>query len=97
MANGMNNLGLLRLMHDIMEMRCAACSFSVRGIPERHARLRACALCGAVMLPAKNYSASRRLPMGLGLLMGAFAASVDTSPLAAQEPDSFPGFARHHA
>lgn len=86
-------------MHDIVEMRCTACGFTVRGVHERTmARRRTCALCGLpAMAPRSNFSISRRLPMGMGLLMGAFAASLDVSPLEAAEPDATPGFARQHA
>ncbi len=82
-------------MHDIMEMQCRGCGFSVRGIPQRGIRARRCSLCDLPMAPRPNYSVSRRLPLGMGLLMGAFAASLDSSPLTAAEPAPVAGYARH--
>ena len=81
-------------MHELIEMRCRGCGFSLRGIPEERLELRACTLCGLSMEPSLNHAVSRPLPRGLGLLMGAFAASLDASPLLAREPRPVPGFAR---
>lgn len=81
-------------MHELIEMRCRGCGFSLPGIPEARLTARACTLCGCAMDPRPNLSVSRRLPRGLGLLMGAFAASLDASPLTAVEPRSMMGYAR---
>lgn len=82
-------------MHDLLEARCAACGFSLKGLDAlRVARERACRLCGGPLGVRSNLSVSRRLPAGTCLLMGAFAASLDASPLLAPEPPLAPGFAR---
>ena len=88
-------MGIVRTMHDILEARCAACGFSLKGLDEARAlRERACRMCGHPLAMRSNLSVSRRLPMGLGLLMGAFAASLDASPLLAPDAPPYPGFAR---
>ena len=83
-------------MHDLLEARCSACGFSLKGIDVLRARReRACTLCGGAMRMRSNLGVSRRLPAGTCLLMGAFAASLDASPLLAPEAPLTPGFARH--
>ena len=82
-------------MHDLLEARCAACGFSVKGLDVlRASRQRACALCGGRVTMRSNLNVSRRLPAGTCLLMGAFAASLDANPLLAPEAPLAPGFAR---
>lgn len=82
-------------MHDLLEARCAACGFSLKGLDAlRASRERACTLCGGPFRIRSNLGVSRRLPAGTCLLMGAFAASLDASPLLAPEPPLTPGFAR---
>lgn len=82
-------------MHELLEARCGACGFSLKGIDAIRARReRACALCGGPLVVRHNLSVSRRLPAGTLLLMGAFAASIDASPLDAYEAPPSPGFAR---
>lgn len=60
----------------------------------RAAAERACRMCGLPMRTRMNLGVSRRLPLGMQLLMGAFAASLDASPLLAPEHPPIPGFAR---
>lgn len=85
-------------MHDILEARCPACGFTVKGLDETRAqREPLCPMCGAPFAVRSNLSVSRRLPVGLGLLMGAFVASRDASPLMAREASTFPGFARRQS
>ena len=79
-------------MYDILEARCGACGFTLKGLGED--RTRTCRMCGLPMETRANLSISRRLPLGMGLLMGAFAASLDSSPLLAREDVPVPGFAR---
>lgn len=62
------------------------------GLPEP-----ACPFCGIVFSIRSNLSISRKLPVGLGLLMGAFVASVDASPLMATDAQPVPALARMHA
>lgn len=82
-------------MHDLLEARCSACGFSLKGIDVLRARReRACTLCGGAMKMRSNLGVSRRLPAGTGLLIGAFVASLDASPLLAPEAPPSPGFAR---
>ncbi|GEM_PF-4730451 len=81
------------LMHDILEAHCPACGFALRGVTD-DGRLHTCGLCGLPLATRQNYSIPRRLPVGMGLLMGAFAASHDSSPLLAANPAAVPGFAR---
>lgn len=83
---------VVSLMHDILEARCDACGFSMKGVADD--RRRVCGMCGLPLVTRPDLSIPRRLPVGLGLLMGAFAASVDASPLSAREPRPIPGFAR---
>ena len=86
---------VVSLMHDLLEAHCLACGFSLKGVPESLAHdVGRCRVCGARLAMRSNLSVSRRLPLGLGLLMGAFVASSDASPLLAQEPAAVPGFAR---
>ena len=82
-------------MYDILEARCSACGFTLKGLGEDRAR--ACRMCGLPMTTRANLSISRHLPAGMGLLMGAFAASFDASPLLAPEQPPIPGFARSTA
>lgn len=82
-------------MHEILEARCIACGFTLKGLGEDRAR--ACRMCGLPMTTRANLSISRHLPAGMGLLMGAFAASFDASPLLAPEQPAIPGFARSTA
>ena len=79
-------------MHDILEATCPACGFTLKGLGEDAART--CGMCGLPLATRSNLSVSRRLPVGLGLLMGAFAASLDASPLLKQQSGAVPGFAR---
>lgn len=82
-------------MHDLLEARCAGCGFSLKGLDVLRAqRERACALCGGPLAMRSNLAVSRRLPAGTGLLIGAFCASIDSSPLVAREQPLSPGFAR---
>lgn len=83
-------------MHAILETRCRGCGFSLSGIPEEGYEARPCTLCGLAMDPRPNLGVTRRLPRGLGLLMGAFAASLDASPLRTADPNLAPGYARQH-
>ncbi|MEA3200679.1 MAG: hypothetical protein QOE90_2107 [Thermoplasmata archaeon] len=80
-------------MHDLLEAHCPACGFVLRGVTD-DGRLHTCGLCGLPLAMRANYSISRRLPVGMGLLMGAFAASHDASPLLAQQSGMIPGFAK---
>ena len=59
------------------------------GLPEP-----TCPYCGIPFTVRPNLSISRSLPRGMGLLMGAFVASQDASPLMAREDRPFVGFAR---
>ena len=82
-------------MHDILEAHCPACGFSMRGLNDRRAsRERRCRMCLLPLATRSNLGVSRRLPLGMGLLMGAFAASLDASPLLANENGPVVGFAR---
>lgn len=51
-------------------------------------------MCGVRLSVRSNLSISRQLPGGMGLLMGAFAASLDASPLRSSPLPAVPGFAR---
>jgi hypothetical protein len=82
------------LMHDILEAHCPACGFSLTGLRTPH--VGTCSLCGADLALRSNLNVTRQLPIGLGLLIGAFVASRDASPLLAREPTLVPGFARRH-
>ena len=79
-------------MHEILEAHCPACGFTLKGLGQESART--CGMCGIPLSTRSNLSVSRRLPVGLGLLMGAFAASLDASPLLTQPSGAVPGFAR---
>lgn len=82
-------------MYELLEARCAACGFSLKGLDGRRAaRETACRLCGLPVSTRENLSVSRRLPVGLGLLMGAFAASLDACPVRSAPIPAAPGFAR---
>lgn len=59
------------------------------GLPEP-----TCPFCGILFSVRSNLSISRSLLPGMGLLMGAFVASQDSSPLMAREDAPFVGFAR---
>lgn len=62
------------------------------GLPES-----TCPYCGIPFAARSNLAISRQLPVGLGLLMGAFVASEDASPLRKTDADPVPGFARRWA
>lgn len=59
------------------------------GLPEP-----SCPFCGITFSVRSNLSISRSLPAGLGLLMGAFVASIDASPLMATDAQPVPALAR---
>lgn len=82
-------------MHDILEAHCLACGFVLKGLHEG-APPTVCGMCGLPLSTRSNLSISRRLPVGMGLLMGAFAASLDVSPLRTAETGAVPGFARRY-
>ena len=68
-------------MHDLLEARCGACGFSLKGLDVLRAqRERACALCGGPLAMRSNLAVSRRLPAGTGLLIGAFCAASTPRP-----------------
>ena len=79
-------------MHDVLEATCPACGFTLMGLGEESPR--ACGLCGLPLSTRSNLALPRRLPVGMGLLMGAFAASLDASPLMTRQLPAVPGFAR---
>lgn len=79
-------------MHEMLEAHCPACGFSLKGVGDE--TLRTCGMCGLPLATRSNLSVTRRLPVGLGLLMGAFAASLDASPLLRHSEGAVPGFAR---
>lgn len=82
-------------MHEILEAHCPACGFSLRGISDPSACVgQKCRICNLPLQARTNHGISRRLPRGMGLLMGAFAASLDASPLLAADTAPVPGFAR---
>jgi len=84
-------------MHELLEAHCPACSFSVRGLDVmRASKLRECRVCGLPLMTRSNLNVSRRLPGGMALLLGAFAASLDASPISAEPPSPGAGFARRH-
>lgn len=82
-------------MHDMLEARCPSCNFSMKGLADL-ARLpeSTCPFCGIPFAARSNLNVTRQLPAGMGLLMGAFVASIDASPLMANENGAVPGFAR---
>ncbi|HUR67761.1 MAG TPA: hypothetical protein VM370_00820 [Candidatus Thermoplasmatota archaeon] len=85
-------------MHDVLEARCPSCGFSMKGLADTHGLPEpSCPFCGIVFSVRTNLSISRRLPVGMGLLMGAFVASIDASPLMASESTPIPALARMHA
>lgn len=59
------------------------------GLPEP-----TCPFCGIYFSVRSNLSVSRSLPRGMGLLMGAFVASLDASPLTAQHDTPVPALSR---
>lgn len=79
-------------MHELLEAHCPACGFSLKGLDAEAQR--SCGMCGIPLSTRSNLSISRKLPMGMGLLMGAFAASLDASPLLKHPTGAVPGFAR---
>lgn len=81
-------------MHDILEAHCPACGFTLSGLRDPH--VGRCSLCGADFSLRSNLNVTRILPSGMGLLMGAFLASRDASPLMARKATLVPGFARRH-
>jgi hypothetical protein len=83
-------------MHDVLEAHCNACGFSMKGLAAEFP-LPPCGMCGLPLSSRSNLDVSRRLPVGLGLLMGAFAASLDASPLLQRSEGAVPGFARKWA
>lgn len=86
---------LVNLMHDILEARCLACGFSMKGLADTAGLPEpTCPYCGILFTVRSNLSITRSLPVGMGLLMGAFVASQDASPLMAREDAPFVGFAR---
>ena len=85
-------------MYDILEARCPACGFSMKGLADPMGLCEpACPFCGIAFSVRPNLSISRSLPSGMGLLMGAFVASIDASPLTATDAPLVPSFARMHA
>jgi len=83
---------LVSMQLDILEAHCNACGFAMKGLPEELPR--ACGMCGLPLATRSNLAVARRLPEGMGLLMGAFAASIDASPLLSRAEGAVPGFAR---
>ncbi|HVM45021.1 MAG TPA: hypothetical protein VM582_03710 [Candidatus Thermoplasmatota archaeon] len=82
-------------MYDMLEARCPSCNFAMKGLADSD-RLpeSTCPFCGIEFRVRSNLSVSRQLPIGLGLLMGAFVASQDASPLLAADQAFVPAFAR---
>ncbi|MFA5862608.1 MAG: hypothetical protein WDA16_13030 [Candidatus Thermoplasmatota archaeon] len=80
-------------MHELLEAHCNACGFSMKGLGDTSITP-TCGMCGLPLATRSNLSISRQLPEGLGLLMGAFAASTDASPLLNRIEGAVPGFAR---
>lgn len=88
-------VGLVSLMHDILEARCPACGFSMKGLADAAGLPEStCPFCDLPFSVRSNLNVSRQLPLGLGLLMGAFVASADASPLLANDAPLVPSFAR---
>jgi len=77
---------------DILEAHCNACGFTMKGLQLEIPR--ACGMCGLPLATRSNLALTRRLPEGMGLLMGAFAASMDASPLRQNAGAPIAGFAR---
>ena len=80
-------------MHDILEAHCNNCGFTLKGLGDE-GPARTCGMCGLPLSTRSNLGISRQLPDGLGLLMGAFAASLDASPHMVRAQGAAPGFAR---
>lgn len=53
-----------------------------------------CPFCGIPFAARSNLAITRQLPVGLGLLMGAFVASQDASPMRRADSEFVTGFAR---
>lgn len=82
-------------MHDILEARCPACNFSMKGLADTDGLPEStCPFCNIQFSVRSNLNITRQLPVGLGLLMGAFVASADASPLLAADAPLVPSFAR---
>ena len=82
-------------MYDILEARCPACGFSMKGLADTAGLPEpTCPFCNVPFAVRSNLNVTRQLPVGLGLLMGAFVASADASPLLASDAPLVPGFAR---
>ena len=82
-------------MHDLLEARCLSCGFSMKGLADTAGLPEpACPFCGVMFSVRSNLSVSRSLPVGMGLLMGAFVASIDASPLMAAHDTPVPALAR---
>lgn len=82
-------------MHDLLEARCPSCGFSMKGLADTAGLPEpTCPYCGVLFSVRSNLSVSRRLPLGMGLLMGAFVASLDASPLLADDGPTVPALSR---
>lgn len=82
-------------MHDMLEARCPSCNFAMRGLADlANLPESTCPFCGIAFAVRSDLSITRQLPVGLGLLMGAFVASQDASPLQRRDNAFVPGFAR---
>lgn len=82
-------------MHDLLEARCPSCGFSMKGLADTAGLPEpTCPYCGVLFHVRSNLSVSRRLPLGMGLLMGAFVASLDASPLTAEDRPAVPALSR---
>lgn len=82
-------------MHDMLEARCPSCGFSMKGLADLAGLPEStCPFCGIPFAARSNLSVTRQLPAGMGLLMGAFVASLDASPLLATDAPLVPAFAR---
>jgi hypothetical protein len=80
---------------DLLEARCPSCGFSMKGLADASGLPEpACPFCGVMFSVRSNLSVSRKLPLGMGLLMGAFVASIDASPLMAAHDTPVPALAR---
>lgn len=84
-------------MYDILEARCPSCGFSMKGLADTAGLPEpTCPFCGVLFSVRTNLSVSRMLPLGMGLLMGAFVASIDASPLTAEDRPPVPSLSRMH-
>lgn len=82
-------------MHDILEARCPSCNFAMKGLADAAGLPEStCPFCNIPLAVRSNLNITRQLPVGLGLLMGAFVASADASPLLAPDAPLVPSFAR---